>query len=325
MLAAGDGSNSLQCGDGNDALTVRGNGSNSITAGNGNDSLIAGNGNNTVNLGDGWDYLLAGDGNNAVTAGNGEDTFSFGNGNNSVTCGNGVDDVGGGNGDNIVNLGNGNDSVLLGSGSNLVVVGNNPEDMISVGDGSNGIDFGTGAYVYLGSGNNTVRQDVRRRNRQCDMDQLPERQWKQRLLPGRAERGHVVHHRRLGRQPGGSHPCHGRGTPTITWQGPPYTPETFFSLAPLGHIDFSATVAPVENTLIEDGVQNSLTLDNDGMVYGLLGIPTNTDVTLSNDTTLCLDQSVTVNTVTLVNGPINGAANVSITANAYTCKAGRSP
>ena len=60
---------------------------------------------------------------------------------------------------------------------------------------------------------------------------------------------------------------------------------------------------PVEYTFVENGVSNSLTLDNGGTVNGLDGIPAGTDVTLSNGTTLNLgSQSIALGAVTLNDG-----------------------
>ena len=87
---------------------------------------------------------------------------TFGNGrNNSVTLGGGIDTVTGGNGNNLVVAGNGNDNATLGNGSNVISLGDDYEDRISVGDGNNSIAFGAGAVVFLGDGNNTVRQEAR--------------------------------------------------------------------------------------------------------------------------------------------------------------------
>ena len=318
-LAAGDGNNTLTAGNGNDTLTV-GDGNNTLTAGNGNDTLTLGEGNNTVTLGNGNDDLFAENGDNVVTAGNGNDSLDVGNGNNNLTVGNGVDYLQGGNGDNTFVAGNGNDGVMLGSGNNLITVGNDDQDGIIAGGGDNCIDYGTGATIHLGNGDNTIRQDG------------PDSQFDD-YESMRVGDGNNVFFLDA-RSANSSEIIAGSGVdqlifthvtpenePTITSQGPPFA--TFVSFPCGAQIYVGTTGVPVEYTLVEDGVQNSLTLDNGGTVHGLDGIPAGTNVTLDNGTSLDLCQSASLGTLTVVNGMIsNSSTNGTITASSYLVENG---
>jgi hypothetical protein len=126
-----------------------------ISAGNGSDNLQLGSGNNVVTLGGGNDSVKAGNGNNVVTLGNGTDRITLGDGNNVVTLGNGIDSITVGNGNNVIVEGNDRGSPLLrsnvhaGNGDNLIVGGLGPH-IIMAGNGSNILIDGNAALTQPG-------------------------------------------------------------------------------------------------------------------------------------------------------------------------------
>ena len=157
-LTFGDGNNTIDAGYG----TI---GANTITGGSGNNTYLGSDGIDTIALGGGDNRIVAGDGANTITVG---PTF---NGNNVIIAGSGIDTITVGGGDNCIDAGfgttgantitasatgTGNNSILGSDGIDTIVVGHG-DNYIAAGDGANTITAGSGNnFITAGDGIDTI-------------------------------------------------------------------------------------------------------------------------------------------------------------------------
>jgi Ca2+-binding RTX toxin-like protein len=157
-LTFGDGNNTIDAGYG----TI---GANTIVGGSGNNTYLGSDGIDTVTLGGGDNRIVAGDGANTITVG---PTF---NGNNVIIAGSGIDTITVGGGDNCIDAGfgtagantitasstgTGNNSILGSDGIDTIVVGHG-DNYIAAGDGANTITAGSGNnFITAGDGADTI-------------------------------------------------------------------------------------------------------------------------------------------------------------------------
>lgn len=167
MIVGGSGIDTLTFGDGDNTIdagygTI---GANTITGGSGNNTYLGSDGIDTITLGGGNNRIVAGDGANTITVG---PTF---NGNNVIIGGSGIDTITVGGGDNCIDAGfgttgantitvgptgTGNNSILGSNGIDTIVVGHG-DNYIAAGDGANTITAGSGNnFITAGDGADTI-------------------------------------------------------------------------------------------------------------------------------------------------------------------------
>jgi Ca2+-binding RTX toxin-like protein len=184
-LTTADGDNYIDTGEGASTVVV-GNGDNVIVGGSGIDTLTFGNGNNTIDAGYGTigaNTITGGSGNNTILGSDGIDTISIGGGDNRLVVGDGANTLTVGptfTGNNVIIGGSGIDTITVGGGNNCIdagfgtvgantitagptfsgnnsILGSDGIDTIVVGHGDNYIAAGDGANtITAGSGNNFI-------------------------------------------------------------------------------------------------------------------------------------------------------------------------
>jgi Ca2+-binding RTX toxin-like protein len=175
-LTTADGNNYIDTGEGASTVVV-GHGDNVIVGGSGIETLTFGDGNNTIDAGYGTigaNTLTGGSGNNTILGSDGIDTIALGGGNNRIVAGDGANTITVGptfSGNNVIIAGSGIDTITVGGGNNCIDagVGTVGANTITAGPtffgnnsilGSDGIDTivtGHGNdYIAAGGGANTI-------------------------------------------------------------------------------------------------------------------------------------------------------------------------
>jgi Ca2+-binding RTX toxin-like protein len=184
-LTTADGNNYIDTGEGASTVVV-GHGDNVVVGGSDIDTLTFGNGNNTIDAGYGTigaNTIVGGSGNNTYLGSDGIDTVTLGGGDNRIVAGDGANTITVGptfNGDNVIIGGSGIDTITVGGGDNCIdagfgtagantitasstgtgnnsILGSDGIDTIVVGHGHNYIAAGDGANtITAGSGNNFI-------------------------------------------------------------------------------------------------------------------------------------------------------------------------
>jgi Ca2+-binding RTX toxin-like protein len=184
-LTTADGNNYIDTGDGASTVVV-GHGDNVIVGGSGIETLTFGDGNNTIDAGYGTigaNTIVGGSGDNTYLGSNGIDTITLGGGDNRIVAGDGANTITVGptfNGNNVIIAGSGIDTITVGGGDNCIdagvgttgantittsatgtgnnsILGSDGIDTITTGHGNNYIAAGGGANtITAGSGNNLI-------------------------------------------------------------------------------------------------------------------------------------------------------------------------
>ena len=173
----GDGSQlktlEINCGDGNDTVTIKVEFSATVILGKGNDNfsstrkgghlVYGGEGNDFLSGSNGADILIGGDGQDRIDGKNGDDWLDGGAAIDTINGGNGNDIILGGGGNDILN-GNGGADIVDGGGGHDLCQGNNGSDVLMGRAGNDtlrghaGVDFlfgGFGQDILDGGGSNS--------------------------------------------------------------------------------------------------------------------------------------------------------------------------
>ena len=310
---------------------VAGNANDTITEGAGNDNIALGNGSNTINTGSGHEQIALGDGNNTINVYGGA-TLKVGGGNNAITVvGNGNVTVQGipgdedgdnkvtqsGSGNATVSLGDGDDSVALGSGANTVTLGNGNNTLavagsatINVGNGNNAITAPViGSNIIAGDGDNTIYQTG---NGTSGVDGV--------ISAGSGNNTFFMNGQSLGNlQIACGSGMNDLAVTNLASRTTATVSGSTVSLPVGGQIGYSSAFSSMFNSvslLVNGGTSNTLTLDDGGEAAGLPSLPSGSNLTLANGTSLDLEgQSITVDNLTLNGGTITDG---SIYASTYT-------
>lgn len=141
------GADDLYGGDGDDKIYSSDSDGTYTYGGAGNDTVYGGSGFDSVDGGDGNDALYGGGGGDILTGGQGDDTIDGGAGNDVIFGGAGGDSLTGGAGDDVVLGGDGNDVVSGGDGADQLF-GDGGNDRLTGGAGADTLTGGAGQDTF---------------------------------------------------------------------------------------------------------------------------------------------------------------------------------